>query len=246
MDVLPPPASVTEAAYNMVRHALLTGDIMPGDRLKIGELSARLSVNLSARREALTRLAGEGMLVAEPQRGFSAAPVSAEDLEDLTRVRIDIETICIARSIEHGGVAWESGVVAAAHALSRTPKPYGADSPAGFDAWRSAHANFHDALTRDCGSPWLLRLRGQLNLQNQRYLSLSLKLTRNRIQADDEHRNLADAALARDVKTATALITEHFWVTTRNLLLSPLLIADAAAMPRIRGGSRAAADQAVG
>ncbi len=245
MDDLPHSASVTEAAYNMLRHALLTGDIMPGERLKIGELSVRLAVNLSAMREALTRLAGEGMLVAEPQRGFSAAPVSAEDLQDLTRVRIDIETICIARSIEHGTVAWESGVVAAAHALSRTPKPNGADNLAGFDDWRSAHVNFHDALTSACGSPWLLRLRGQLNLQNQRYLSLSLKLSSARIQADDEHRNLAGAALARDVEAVTALITEHFWVTTRNLLLSPILAVDAAAVPRIRGRSRAVADQDV-
>jgi DNA-binding GntR family transcriptional regulator len=186
------------------------------------------------------------MLVAEPQRGFSAAPVSAEDLEDLTRARIDIETICIARSIEHGGVAWESGVVAAAYALSRTPKPDGADNLAGFDAWRSAHVNFHDALTNNCGSSWLLRLRGQLNLQNQRYLSLALKMGIPRLQADDEHRKLTEAALARDVEAVTALITEHFWVTTRNLLLSPLLAAAAAAMPRMRGRSRAAADQAVG
>lgn len=242
IDMSSPP-SVTEAAYHMLRRALLTGDVLPGAKLKIGDLCRRLDFNLSAMREALTRLAAEGIVVAEPQRGFRAAPISAEDLEDLTRVRIDIETICLARSMEHGDVAWESGVVAAAHALSRTPKPDPSGDPAGYTAWRTVHAAYHDALCNACGSPWLLRLREQLNVQNQRYLWLSLKLAGARRQADDEHRRLTEAVLARDVAAMTQVIADHFWVTTHNLLGSPLLATAAVVpAPRKRRGAPALAD----
>jgi DNA-binding GntR family transcriptional regulator len=221
----PPAASVTEAAYHRLRHALLAGEVMPGAKLKIGELCERMGFNLSAMREALTRLAAEGVVVAEPQRGFRAAPISAEDLADLTRVRIDIETICLVRSMEHGDVAWEAGVVAAAHALARTPKPNPTSDVPGYAQWRTVHAAFHDALCAGCGSPWLLRLREQLNVQNQRYLWLSLKLSGGRRAADEEHRRLAEAVLARSFATVPTLISDHFLVTTNSLLESPLLNA---------------------
>ncbi len=232
----PAAASVTEAAYHRLRQTLLAGEVMPGAKLKIGDLCQRLGFNLSAMREALTRLAAEGMVVAEPQRGFRAAPISAEDLADLTRVRIDIETICLVRSMEHGDVAWESGVVAAAHALARTPKPNPAGDPSGHAAWHLVHTAFHNALCAACGSPWLLRLREQLNVQNQRYLWLSLKLSGGRRAADDEHRRLAEAVLARSFDTVPTLISEHFLVTTNSLLQSPLLsdTPAAAAAPRRR------------
>jgi DNA-binding GntR family transcriptional regulator len=238
-----PAASVTEAAYHALRHALLAGDVLPGAKLKIGDLCQRMGFNLSAMREALTRLAAEGVVVAEPQRGFRAAPISAEDLDDLTRVRIDIETICLVRSMEHGDVAWEAGIVAAAHALMRTPKPDPSGDPAGYAAWRTVHATYHDALCAACGSPWLLRLREQLNVQNQRYLWLSLKLTGGRRAADEEHRRLTEAVLARDFARVPGLIHDHFLVTTTNLLSSPLLAGAApTAAPRRR---RAAAAEAL-
>ena len=219
--------SVTEAGYVRLRHALLTGEIAPGAKLRIGELCRRMAINLSAVREALTRLAAEGVVVAEPQRGFRAAPISAEDLEDLTRVRIDIETICLTRAIEHGDITWEAGVVATAHTLQRTPRPSPAGDPAGFAAWRRVHVDFHDQLCAACGSPWLLRLRAPLNVQNQRYLWLSLGLSSGRRRAEEEHRRLVDAVLARDAAAVPALIADHFWTTTRTLLAAPLLAADA-------------------
>src|SRR5438132_9546483 len=94
------PQNLTQAAYEGLRADLLACRIPPGSRLKIQELCTRLSVSLGAIREALSRLTSEGLVVAEPQRGFRAAPISAEDLSDLTRTRIKIESLCLRRAIE--------------------------------------------------------------------------------------------------------------------------------------------------
>ena len=53
--------------------------------------------------EALSRLAAEGFVLAESQRGFRVAPVSRDDLFDLAERRIELETNVLARSIERGG-----------------------------------------------------------------------------------------------------------------------------------------------
>ncbi|MDI3567508.1 GntR family transcriptional regulator [Bradyrhizobium sp. Arg816] len=68
----------------------------------IDQIAERFAVSLGAVREALSRLTSDRLVVAEPQRGFMVAPISAADLIDLTAVRIDIETRCLRSSIMRG------------------------------------------------------------------------------------------------------------------------------------------------
>lgn len=218
--------NLTQGAYEALRADLLACRIPPGSRLKIQELCTRLSVSLGAIREALSRLTSEGLVVSEPQRGFRAAPISAEDLSDLTRVRIEIESLCLRRAIELGDVDWEARLVAAFHRLSRTPERAPDDPVRSNDDWASAHAAFHLALVEGCHSPWLLRLHGQLYDQSERYRRLSVSLSTRARRIGDEHQAIMEAALARDADKAVALLTAHMTQTT-NILLEAKVEGDA-------------------
>jgi DNA-binding GntR family transcriptional regulator len=227
-------SSLTQGAYEALRADLLACRILPGSRLKIQELCSRLSVSLGAIREALSRLTSEGLVVAEPQRGFRAAPISAEDLQDLTMVRVEVESLCLKRAIEIGDVNWESRLVAAFHRLSRTPERAPADPIRSNDDWAEAHAAFHLALVDGCDSPWLLRLHSQLYDQSERYRRLSIPLAKQKRNVGQEHQRILDVTLKRDVKKAVALLTAHLTATTNILLAAkvkgePLLQAGAEA-----------------
>ena len=82
----------TEAVYDELRRELLdlSGQFEPGQRLKLLPLAERFDASLSVIREALTRLAGQGLLVATPQRGFSVRELCVADLADLTGVRVQV------------------------------------------------------------------------------------------------------------------------------------------------------------
>jgi DNA-binding GntR family transcriptional regulator len=214
--------NLTQGAYEDLRADLLSCRILPGSRLKIQELCTRLSVSLGAIREALSRLTSEGLVVAEPQRGFRAAPISPEDLSDLTRVRIDIEALCLRRAIALGDVDWEARLVAAFHRLSRTPERAPSDPVRSNDEWAAAHAAFHLALVEGCGSPWLLRLHSQLYDQSERYRRLSVSLARQARKIGDEHQAIMEAALGRDADKAVALVTAHMTETTNILLTAKI------------------------
>ena len=214
--------NLTQGAYEDLRADLLSCRILPGSRLKIQELCTRLSVSLGAIREALSRLTSEGLVVAEPQRGFRAAPISPEDLSDLTRVRIEIEALCLRRAIALGDVDWEARLVAAFHRLSRTPERAPSDPVRSNDEWAAAHAAFHLALVEGCGSPWLLRLHSQLYDQSERYRRLSVSLARQTRRIGDEHQAIMDAALGRDAEKAVALVTAHMTETTNILLTAKI------------------------
>jgi len=211
-------SSLTQDAYERLRADLLACRLQPGARLKINELCQSLSVSLSAVREALARLTSEGLVVAEPQRGFHVTPISAAELNDLTRVRVQIESSCLDRSIAVGDVGWEAHLVATLHRLSRTPEREPGDPQRMSEAWSAAHAAFHQALVDACDSPWLLRLREMLYNQSERYRRLSVPLAEVARDLSGEHRSLVDAVLARDAGRARALMAQHLELTTRMLL----------------------------
>ena len=212
------PPNMTQGAYDDLRAELLTCRIMPGSRLKIHELCERFSVSLGAIREALSRLISEGLVVAEPQRGFRATPISAADLQDLTMTRIEVDQICLRRAIALGTVEWEAGLVAATHRLARIAERAAEDPARSNDEWAEAHAAFHLALIDGCNSPWLIHLHSLLYAQSERYRRLSVPFADGKRDVGQEHQEIVNAALARNAELAAKLLAEHSNATTRILL----------------------------
>ena len=235
----PANSSLTHDAYERLRADLLACRLQPGARLRINDLCQTLSVSLSAVREALSRLTSEGLVVAEPQRGFHAAPVSAAELRDLTGVRAKIEGLCLERAIAAGDVAWEAQLVAAFHRLSRTPEREAGDEQRMSEAWSAAHAAFHAALVSGGDSLWLLRLRETLYAQSERYRRLSVPMASTVRDLGREHQDIMDAVLAHDAERAKALMTQHLERTTAVLLQRPWVAE--APRRRERRGSQATA-----
>jgi len=214
-------ASLTEDVYGQLRRAILYGRYLPEQKLKINELCADTDGSLGAVREALSRLLAEGLVVSEPYKGFHVAPVSPEDLIQLTRARIDVEKLCLMSSIANGDIAWEGRLMALLHQLTRY-NPLD-DS----DEWSRVHTEFHDALVSACDNPWLLRMHRMLHEQSERYRRLALMINaqftaedRRRIIRDtpSEHKALVDAAIGRDAERVCGLIANHLQITTDDLL----------------------------
>jgi DNA-binding GntR family transcriptional regulator len=216
------PTSLTHGAYAELRSQLLACRFAPGEKLKIDDLCRRFAVGSSAVREALSRLASEGFVVSEPQRGFRVAPLSVDALRDLTDVRCNIEALCLRGAIEKGGVEWQSQVVAALHRLSHTSVWADKATRRYSDEYARAHEVFHEVLAAGCGSPWLLHLRTMLFNHSERYRWFSGPLSKVDRDLDREHREIAEAALSRDSERAVALMNKHLQMTTRVILDSVL------------------------
>lgn len=214
--------SLTLSVYERLRSDVLACRLRPGQRLRINDLSQDLGVSLSAVREALSRLTAEALVVAEPQRGFRAAPISADELRDLTAVKVEIECMCLRRAIIAGDIAWEERLVSAHHRLTRTAERERDDPDRLGEAWSDAHRNFHSALVAGCDSPCLLEIREMLYARSERYRRLSVPLARAQRNILQEHQEIVDATLARAPDRATALLAAHLEQTSA-ILLAPEL-----------------------
>lgn len=211
------PKTHSEGVYASLRTELLGGAFVPGSKLRLAVLGTRYGVSLSVVREAMTRLAGEGLVRAIPQRGFCVTPLSVEDLLDLTRTRVLIETAVLRESIGHGGLDWESDVIAAHHTLQRTPYTT-RDGHLGGD-WSVAHHAFHRALLTGAKSPRLESIATELRDCSLLYQHWSIDIAHD-LDRDvaAEHRNIAELAVARDAEGAVKALTEHIERTTAALL----------------------------
>lgn len=213
-----------ETVCQLIRAEILEGRLLPGAKLNIKALEQRFEVSLGAIREALSRLGAEGMVVAEAHRGYRVAPVSKEELLDLTRTRVELESLCLSKAMQHGDVEWEIRIVAAAHRMERLQDIPSDEEARKAPAWNQAHGAFHEALVSACPSVWLLRMRELLYAQSERYRLLSVPLdTDHHRDVKAEHKRLVDAVLARDEPAALKALEEHFFATVQIILRSPLL-----------------------
>ncbi len=206
--------SQTTLAYETIRRAIVAGVHGPGKKLKINDLAASLSVSPSAVREALSRLVPEQLVIARDQKGFAVAPLSIDDLEDLTELRCDIEAIALRRSVTRGGVEWEAGLLAASHRASATSPLLEGEEVALNPQWTAVHAAFHSALVAACGSRRLLVLHAQLYEQSERYRGMSANAGARR-QVHNEHKKIVELALARDIEGLIAAAQNHMRTTAR-------------------------------
>lgn len=216
-----------ETAFRALRADILTGRLLPGQRLQFNELSAQYGMSVGVLREALSRLAEQGLVLSEPQQGFRVVPVSPDDLRDLTAARVEIEILTLSRALDAGDLAWESRLLAAHHVLDRTAQLDLDDSRRVNEAWSAAHATFHEVLLEACPIRRLREVARSLRDASEVYRRWSYHLgSEHTRDIPGEHRTLLESVLGRDVETATSTLRMHIEATPNAILATGVLSAD--------------------
>jgi DNA-binding GntR family transcriptional regulator len=153
--------TLAERAYDRIAAALLSGEIRPGERLVMDQLAERLDISRTPVRDALRRLAGEGLVEPSSNRGYIVRQVSDKDVDELYEAREAIESFAARRVAEIGTLAIDE--VRAEIVSMRKLVPVDAE-----DAFR-ANLAIHRSFVAATGNPMLLdmfdevwqRARGQ-------------------------------------------------------------------------------------
>lgn len=218
------PKTLAEHAYLRLRHDIVTGRHPPGSKLRVEHLRDEYQVGAGTLREALLLLVTDALVTVQGQRGFRVAPISLDDFEDITRVRVVLETEALGLSIEHGDEAWEASAVAAFHRLTRVEERLH-QGDIGFDEWETRNRAFHTSLLAACPSRWTLHFLSILYQQSERYRRLVLLDTTVPRDVHAEHAALLEASIRRDRQAACQILDRHIHTTlevVRQLLASRL------------------------
>ena len=210
--------TLTEQAMVRLRRDVTLGVFEPGRKLKLEELQAHYGFSSSPLREALSKLSQEGLIRADERKGFRVADISRADLEDITRMRLMLDTQALASAIRCGDDEWEAAIVAAHHKLDKIERML-PDGPVVLDeGWTAAHRAYHLAMLSACDSPRLLQWCASLFDQAERYRQFSARHRQVNKRKAHEHKRLMDAVVRRDADTACDLLREHISSTQRNVL----------------------------
>ncbi|MET9862247.1 GntR family transcriptional regulator [Streptomyces smyrnaeus] len=207
---------LSEQVHAHLRDAIMRGDHGPGDALKPQDLAKEQGVSLAVVREALVRLAGDGLADRLPNRGFAVPAFSDRRWQEIAEARRAVEPVMLRMSIERGDLDWEARVRAAHHRLARTSAYVPEEGAYYSGAWSEAHRVFHRTLLEGCGNPVLLETFDRMWTASELARRWSAHRDPDRDGAA-EHRGLEEAALARDAETAAGLLARHLTLTAAGL-----------------------------
>jgi DNA-binding GntR family transcriptional regulator len=198
-----PPMSAGDSGYQRIRSDIIFGVLTPSGRLKLDSMKEDYGVSVSTLREILNRLASEGFVVAEGQRGFEVAPVSIQNLRELAQLRILLEHHAMTESFRAGDMEWEGRVVSAHHKLAATERVILAegDDP---ELRKRYDSEFHQALISNCGSRELMQTHAAVF---DKYFRYALQYRGS--ATVEQHRALLECALERDAEKARKILVDH-------------------------------------
>lgn len=201
-----------QRVYDHLRTEILEGRLEPGTELIEVALAGQLGVSRGPLREAIGRLAAEGLVTVSPRRGAVVRSLSQEEFLDLYQVREALERMAVQLAVPRLTDEQFEGLAA----LNQQMEGHAAGNEV--EAFFEANLAFHDRLLEASGNGKLQELYRQLLGQLGRYRVRSLTLRGNLHRSVSEHKAILRAARRGDAERAAQLMAEHIRVPQRRAM----------------------------
>lgn len=194
------PRLLKSRLYHRLLVDIIIGTLAPGAQLDENDLAARYGGGLAGIREALARLALEGLVVRRARVGTSVAPLDLMGAREAFEARRLIEVHCAGLAAAH---ATDAEIAAIRATLDDGEAAMAADDQA---ALAAMDEEFHVAVAAASGNRALAKMVVTLHHQTARYWLYAMRgpSSDDGTAALNEHRALADAIAGRNVEHARA------------------------------------------
>ncbi len=207
-----PTESMVETAYRAIRAKILDNVWAPGYQALEGVVALELGMSRTPVREALVRLANEGLVEVIPRHGMRVLPVSPADMREIYEILTSLESMAaelVARA--RPGAAALAPLEKASRDMAKALKR---DD---LDGWAEADERFHRLLVNMCGN---LRLAGIVfNYWDRAHRArmVTLRMRPKPLNSTREHLAIVAAIRSGDAEEAGALFRAHRERASREL-----------------------------
>jgi DNA-binding GntR family transcriptional regulator len=199
----PRPEKASEAVYRLLRRDIVSLARKPGTAIAEKELALTLRVSRTPVREALLRLAAEGLVDTIPQSGTYVARIPVRALPEAIVVRKALEQATARAAAQR---ARKSDITNLRAILMRQREAGEAGDRAAF---HEADEAFHAALADIAGYPGIWSLVQSVKTQIDRYRRLTLPQPGRMARVVKEHAAVVAAIVERDAERAAAAMDKH-------------------------------------
>lgn len=198
----------SDRAYRVLSQAILELELEPGEVIGEVETATRIGVSRTPLREALARLAADGLLVPGGARGLAVAPISAEDITQLTELREALDTQAARLAAQRRDPrVFDELAEAFAELASRLPGPDGPSADRA-DTYQLA-ARLDAAIDEAAANPALAASLSQVRLRLARIRRLAQDRPARLAEAAGEHRAISEAIAWGDPELAANAVRVH-------------------------------------
>jgi len=204
--------SLAQKAYDIIRGEILNCALAPGQQIVQARLVEKYGLGLTPIREALQRLAHDGLVQPYPRFGYIVSPVTEEMVRHLYEVRMILEAAAVRLAVERASDAQLRQIAENARFT------YVYKNHEQYVRFLERNAAFHDSIALLAGNPRLAEVLGGLLDELSRIFHLGLDLRDSADEMQAEHTALAEALLARDADQAGQVLREQITRSQQRVL----------------------------
>ncbi len=199
--------NLTKRVLEYLRNRIITGELVPGQKLNENEIASRLEISRHSIREAFRVLESEQMVFSIPNKGAFVTELSDDDLVEVYQTREMIECYAVEllkRKEKKDLLQLESAIEDA----SNLPIPL-TDDPEQYLEFHKKFVNFHFKMIEACCNSRLVHFYRSISLNLARYQFRSLRLPGSLETDQKEHRQILNALKIGDYEDAKKILRSH-------------------------------------
>jgi DNA-binding GntR family transcriptional regulator len=209
----PASATTTDGIVARLREGILSHELTAGTPLTQAELAKQFGVSRIPVRDALRRLATEGLVDLTPRGSAVVAPLSLADLQELYELRVAVEPLASRLAVPHIGRVQRMVMARCFEEMQHAED---------VTAWLASHATFHAQVYLQSGRPRAIALVENLRRLTERYLRVHLSHVEATSHLRDEHQAIMTAVSDGDTEAVESLVRDHL-ATAHDFILGHLL-----------------------
>ena len=203
---------IREIAYEVLKHAIISGEIPAGERIVETDYADRLHISRTPLREALRKLERDGLVEYVMRRGVVVRAFSVADVEEIYTIRNALEMLTLPAIIKNA---------TAEDIASLREKLHGMDElmeKQDIDALSPLTRAFHSQLTSLCGQQRILRVIEGQDEYITKFSAMAIRKEQHLQAAHQEHYQLVAYVEERNLPAFQALMHKHIEDSKRNCL----------------------------
>ena len=194
---------IREIAYEVLKKAIITGEIPAGERIVETDYADRLHISRTPLREALRKLERDGLVEYVMRRGVIVHAFTTEDVEQIYTIRNCLEMLTLPDIVER---ATPEDI---AHLRELLAKMDELNAKNDVEALSPVAREFHTAITAISGKNRILRVIEGQDEYIRRFSAMAIKQEDRRNDANEEHHRLVDLIEQKDLPAFEALMKQH-------------------------------------
>lgn len=206
-----PVTTIQNQVYRALKREICSGGFQPDQKLQEQDLAAQFQVSRSPIREALRKLASDGLVEEIPNRGVFVRRFTIQDIEEIYEVRVMMESQAISSMKMDAVMANEGALTDILYRMQTHCHD--------LSAYTDLDTELHRLLVQMCGNRLMFDLYDRVDCRIQQFRRISL-LDANRLNDSvDEHQQIIRFLFQGNLEAARRMNQQHLLLARDQIIL---------------------------